>query len=225
MSNPLSQHFLQFFDKTCERVFFRDKDRKLTWANLSFFGDIVSENKSQLFGTTLAEIELEAVIAGVLGEVEEAVYQKQESQTRSQIRGSIGSSDVSVSVECHPVHSEDGVFEGLIGQYRIEDVSKNLGYEKILMDNLMKNSQDLIYFKDRDSKFTRVSDSMMQRLGVDSMEDLVKKFVMTASPIGSLHQKCHCWMKMAKSLEHLGSARTLPNSKKPSACLAKLTNS
>jgi len=175
MSNSLSQHFQQFFNQTCERVFFRDKDRKLTWANPSFFGDIASENKSQLFGTTLAEIELEEVIAGILGEVEEAVYEKQESQTRSQIRGSIGSSDVAVSAECHPVHSQDGVFEGIVGQYRVEDVSKNLGYEKILMDSLMKNSQDLIYFKDRDSKFTRVSDSLMQRLGVDNTEDLVGK--------------------------------------------------
>ena len=175
MSNPLSLHHQQFFNQTCERVFFRDKDRKLTWANPSFFNDIASENASQLIGTTLAEIEIEAVIADILGEVEEAVYEKHESQTRSRLRGSMGSSDVTVSVQCHPVHSEDGVFEGIVGQYRIEDVSKHAGYEKILIDSLMKNSQDLIYFKDRDSRFTRVSDSMIQRLGVDNMEDLVGK--------------------------------------------------
>ena len=117
MSNSLSQHQQHFFNQTCERVFFRDKDRKLTWANPSFFGDIASENVSQLIGTTLAEIEMEAVIADILGEVEDAAYKKQESQTRSNLRGSIGGSDVTVSVQCHPVHSEDGVFEGIVGQY------------------------------------------------------------------------------------------------------------
>ncbi len=175
MPNSLPHHQLQFFNKTSERVYFRDKDRKLTWANPSFFGDVASEDSSQLIGTTLAEIELESVIADTLGEVEDAVYESQESQTRSHLRGSMGNSNVTVSVQCHPVHSEDGIFQGIVGQYQIEDVSKYLGYEKILIDSLMKNTSDLIYFKDRNSKFTRVSDSMVQRLGAKSMEDVIGK--------------------------------------------------
>jgi len=175
MSNSLSTHHQQFFNQTCERVFFRDKDRKLTWANPSFYSDIASEDVSQLIGTTLAEIEIEAVIADILDEVEEAVYEKHESQTRSHLPRLIGNSNVTVSVECHPVHSEDNAFEGIVGQYRIEDAKSYLGYENVLLDNLLKNTQDLVYFKDRDSKFTRVSDTMIQRLGADSIESIIGK--------------------------------------------------
>jgi len=175
MSNSLSRHHQQFFNQTCERIYFRDKDRKLTWANQSFVGDTTSDDASQLMGTTLSEIEVEAVIAEILGEFEEAVYEKHESQTRSNLRGLIGSTNVSISVECHPVHSEDGAFEGIIGQYRVVEVSHQLDYGRTMLDSLMKHSQDLIYFKDRDSKFTRVSESVKQRLGVNDTEDLVGK--------------------------------------------------
>ena len=176
MSHSLSLHQTRFFDNTSERIYFRDKDRKLTWANPSFSGDVVSGDPNQLLGTTLADIEVESVIADALGEVEEAIYESHESQTRSHLRGTMGNSNVTVCVECHPVLSDDGVFEGIIGQYRIEEDAKaDLGYNKVLMDCLMKNSQDLIYFKDKESKFTRVSDSMIERLGASCMEDVIGK--------------------------------------------------
>ena len=181
MSNTLSQHQQQFFNQTRERVFFRDSVRKLTWANSSFYSDVGSgidsdsDTDSQLIGTTLAELEMEAVIAEILGEVEEAVYEKQKSQTRSHLSRSIGGSNVAICVECHPVHSEEGAFEGIVGQYRIEDAKEHLEYDKILIDGLMKNTQDYIYFKDRSSKFTRVSESMIQRLGAKNMEDIIGK--------------------------------------------------
>lgn len=160
---------------TCERIYFRDQNRKLTWANHAFLNDIVSDNGGSQIGTTLAEIEIEDVIADILAEVEEAVYDNYESQTRAQMRGSMGSSEVTISLECHPVYAENGDFEGIVGQYRIDEVSQYLGYEKTLVDSLMKSSQDLIYFKDRNSKFTRVSDSMIQRLGAKDMEDVIGK--------------------------------------------------
>lgn len=175
MFNSLSQHQQQFFNKTRQRIYFRDQDRKLTWANQSFLADIGVETSAQPFGTTLNEIVLEDAVADILAEVEDATYESRDSQTRTQLRCSIGSSSVAVSVECNPVHSEDGTFEGIVGHYSIEDVCNYLGYEKILIDSLMKNTQDFIYFKDRTSKFTRVSDSMIQRLGAKDMEGLIGK--------------------------------------------------
>lgn len=174
MSNSLSQYQQKFFTKTSERIYFRDKDRKLSWANPSFFSDIASEDASQLIGTTLAEIEMEAVIVDILGEVEEAVYEDRESKALTKLRVAMGNSTVTVAVECHPVNSEDGIFDGIVCQYRIV-AKEHSEYEKILIDNLMKNSQDLIYFKDRTSKFTRVSHSMVQRLGAENLEDVIGK--------------------------------------------------
>ena len=39
----------------------------------------------------------------------------------------------------------------------------------------MRNTQDLIYFKDLDSRFIRVSSSMVERLGADSMDEVIGK--------------------------------------------------
>ena len=56
-----------------------------------------------------------------------------------------------------------------------EEFAQEAEYDRLLISNLMQNSQDLIYFKDLESRFTKVSDSMVQRLGAASMEDVIGK--------------------------------------------------
>lgn len=50
-----------------------------------------------------------------------------------------------------------------------------LSKEKILMDSLMDNINDTIYFKDKDSKFIRVSKSYLKIAEVSSYEDVIGK--------------------------------------------------
>ncbi len=56
-----------------------------------------------------------------------------------------------------------------------EAMQKELAKEKALLDALMNNLPDYIYFKDRESKFIRISKSMLPLFPVDSIEDMIGK--------------------------------------------------
>ncbi len=56
-----------------------------------------------------------------------------------------------------------------------EKAQEQLRYEQFLLRTMMRNLPDLIYFKDKDSRFTRVSDAMAEFFGVDSPEALIGK--------------------------------------------------
>ena len=43
------------------------------------------------------------------------------------------------------------------------------------MNTLLDHSPDLIYFKDSDSRFVRISDTLARHLGVESTEELIHK--------------------------------------------------
>ena len=49
-----------------------------------------------------------------------------------------------------------------------------LRQERLLLDLLMRHSPDLIYFKDRESRFVRISDSVARRLAVSAEEAIGK---------------------------------------------------
>lgn len=73
------------------------------------------------------------------------------------------------------VVEDDGTFLGCFYTFAVEKSSDQLKFETIMLNNLMRNSEDLIYFKDLESKFTCVSDSMVKRIGADSVEDVLGK--------------------------------------------------
>ena len=56
-----------------------------------------------------------------------------------------------------------------------EAMQKELAKEKALLDALMNNLPDYIYFKDRDSKFIRISKSMLPLFPVDSVDEMIGK--------------------------------------------------
>ena len=50
-----------------------------------------------------------------------------------------------------------------------------LQYEQFMLRTMMEHLPDLIYFKDKQSRFTRVSDSLVEFLGADSVDDVIGK--------------------------------------------------
>ncbi len=67
------------------------------------------------------------------------------------------------------------VTDMMLVQEEIKKKEEALLKEKALMDALMNNVPDSIYFKDRQSKFLRVSKSMLQLFGLKSYEELMGK--------------------------------------------------
>ncbi len=54
-------------------------------------------------------------------------------------------------------------------------MQESLSKEKALMDSLMDNIPDFIYFKDKDSKFIRISRSMLKLFPVKNLEEMIGK--------------------------------------------------
>ena len=73
------------------------------------------------------------------------------------------------------VVEDDGTFLGCIHTFAIEKSADRQEFEAVMLKNLMRNSDDLIYFKDVDSNFTGVSDSMVDRIGAESVEQVIGK--------------------------------------------------
>ena len=178
MSNPHKLFQQQFLNSTQERVYFRDCEGKLTWANQAFLEDTGKASVDDIVGTTSSNIVLEPAVADIIAEVEEDTSRDRKFQCRTQLRTTVASEDAAISLECHPIFSEagnDDTFEGTVTRYNIEEVCNFLGYDKILIDSLMENTQDSIYFKDRLSRFTRVSNSLVQKMGAEDMESVIGK--------------------------------------------------
>ena len=57
----------------------------------------------------------------------------------------------------------------------LQELKENLEAEKVLMDNLMENIPDTIYFKDKKSRFVRISASMKRKFQAETMEEIIGK--------------------------------------------------
>ncbi|MFK8115408.1 MAG: ATP-binding protein, partial [Rubripirellula sp.] len=57
----------------------------------------------------------------------------------------------------------------------LKDLSDRFAFEHFLLNTLLQNSPDYIFFKDSDSRFLRTSDALARYLGFDSSESLIRK--------------------------------------------------
>ena len=136
--------------------------------------DIGCERLEDILDTRLEELGGQSYdIIKVLIDAERKTIETHEKQTAKNLRCSIQGSDTIISLEYHPVFSDEGTFHGTVCRYSVDDYSESLGFEKILIDALMKSTQDAIYFKDVNSRFIRVSDIMVERLGAKDLDSIV----------------------------------------------------
>lgn len=68
-------------------------------------------------------------------------------------------------------------FERLVEQRTAElkEANKKYATEHFLIQTLLQNSPDLIYFKDSHSRFLRASDALVKHLGFQTVDDLIHK--------------------------------------------------
>ena len=78
-----------------------------------------------------------------------------------------------------PLRNKAGEIIGTFGISKditaIKQVEAELAAERDLLGMLMENSPDMIYFKDRQSRFVRASKAFAERLGAKTTEDVVGK--------------------------------------------------
>lgn len=91
----------------------------------------------------------------------------------------VGGVENIVEVTKAPVINDQGEVIGLLGLFtditkRVR-VEESLRHERYLLHSLMNNIPDSIYFKDRESKFTRINRALAVRLGLSSPSEAIGK--------------------------------------------------
>ncbi|MFW6414012.1 MAG: SpoIIE family protein phosphatase, partial [Verrucomicrobiota bacterium] len=78
-----------------------------------------------------------------------------------------------------PLHDEKGNIEGILcierENPRQSSVEEALAQERYLLNSFMRNIDDHIYFKDRQSRFLRINTALAKQFGLDSPEEAIGK--------------------------------------------------
>lgn len=155
-------------------IVFTDQDNRLTYVNtatLVWLGcDDADSLQGQIFDDlgfgpelcTLAEATRKEL--GTDGELVE----KQSTIERT------GNTET-LLFRCMRVSDDNGQTTGYVYTFNVQEICGEFEYDKIMLNNMMNNSPDLIFFKDLESRFTRVTESMVERLGAESMDDVIGK--------------------------------------------------
>ena len=156
-------------------VFFTDKDARLTMVSppaRQYF--TATDNPDSLEGKSVRECISNASLLNAFENADAALSQGQISF--DEVTQWDGNENLlALRFQGTKVVEDDGTFLGCIYTFALEKASQQSEFDATMLNNLMRNSEDLIYFKDLDSKFTRVSDSMVEQLGAESVEDIIGK--------------------------------------------------
>ena len=154
-------------------IFFTDKDARLTMVNPAARQYFI-DTPGQLEGTPVRECISDEGLLNAFENAESALNLGQDSFDERTHWGD-KEDRFALRFQGNKVVADDGTFLGCIFTFTIEKTSQQLEFEATMLNNLMRNSEDLIYFKDLDSKFTCISDSVVKRLGAKSVDEVLGK--------------------------------------------------
>ena len=171
-------NFQQFAVQTIESskrcIFFSDMQFRLNYVNTACLPIFEADSKDQLIGNLLEDIPVDPEIRAGLDIAREKLLAG-ENSVEQNLSVNLNGSYRILTFRCNRVFDEAGESVGFGYVLDTQSYAENFEQDKIIINNLMRNTQDMIYFKDLDSRFIRVSSSMVERLGANSMEEVIGK--------------------------------------------------
>lgn len=166
------------FNSISQRIFWKNASGKYIGCNTLFANDFGFDSVEQVIGKT------DDQLLDDRSAIEFAAYDSQilKSGTpivnfEKEIRFANGESTW-LRVSKFP-HTKEGVIIGIIGKYELLDSQNRSQSQKLddqkLLQVLMDNSPDTIYFKDIDSRFIKVNRAQSELLGLKSSNDAIGK--------------------------------------------------
>ncbi|HEY2931032.1 MAG TPA: PAS domain S-box protein [Acidobacteriota bacterium] len=159
-----------------QRVFFKDKQSVFVSANEAFARDlgkkpeeVIGKTDFDLFRTDVAERYRSDDLRIMSTRRPETIEESSVFQGQSRY----------LEIVKAPVISDDGEVLGVLGLYT--DITERKGQEaelaeqRYLMDTLMENAPDKIYFKDSESRFLRVSKALANAFGLKHPSEALGK--------------------------------------------------
>ena len=167
---PPSIHNLfasQIVASVAQAIFYTDYAGVLQYANPG----CESLNISGCDGQNISQLPIGGDLLKKLEELKQVALSERQSATRFLALDHVATRNC--SVQCHLLTNATEEVAGFA--YVIEGVSSEQVRDQVLVTNLLQHCEDLIYFKDVDSKFLCCSHSLAKRLNVNSTEGVVGK--------------------------------------------------
>ena len=160
-------------------VWFKDKESRFTWVNKSIVNDLGKRSREDIIGQTdfdffsvdhateAREDEIRIMETGtpVINKLEKDNY--------------ADGSPRWVYTTKIPLHDVSGNIIGTCGVTKdvtaLKKAEEAMSRESALLNDLLENTPDIVYFKDRDSRFTWVNKAMVTLLGTHSKAEILGK--------------------------------------------------
>ena len=166
MQNHIHNYFAsQIVANATQAIFYTDYTGTLTYANCACEGLHISG----CYGKNISQLAIGDNLLSKLEELKQIALLEKNLATSFISLEHVATRNC--AVHCHLLTNES---EEVVGfAYIIEGVSPEQVRDQILVTNLLENCEDLIYFKDMDSKFLCCSQSLARRLDAESPEEMV----------------------------------------------------
>lgn len=158
-------------------VWFKDKESRFTWVNRSIVNDLGKRTREDIVGCTdfdfftkqhaleAREDELRIMETG------EPLINKLEKDNYAD------GSPRWVYTTKIPLHDVDGNIIGTCGVTKdvtsLKKAEESMARESALLNDLLENAPDIVYFKDRDSRYTWINKAMTVLLGKASKAEII----------------------------------------------------
>ncbi|HET7624252.1 MAG TPA: PAS domain S-box protein, partial [Verrucomicrobiae bacterium] len=166
-------------DTIPQRVFWKNRDLRFAGCNKSFAQDHGLSDPSEMSGKSAFDINTSEA-AAMFQEEDRKIMESGGSRLNlDRLLTKPDGTQRWLRVSKAPLFDKEGNVHGVLGTY--EDITEHkqaqiqLDQASSLLETLLANSPDYIYFKDRESRFVRASNSLAHRFHVSSTKDLIGK--------------------------------------------------
>ncbi len=160
-------------------VWFKDRESRFTWINKSLVEDFNKRDRSEILGKSDADFFTEEH-ARKAREDELRIMETGEALINQLEQDNYGDGTPRwVYTTKIPLHDVQGHVIGTCGVTKdvtsLKKAEEALSRESALMNDLLDNAPDIVYFKDRESRFTWVNRAMTVLTGVRSKDEILGK--------------------------------------------------
>jgi len=172
------QNFHQFAEQVIQSsdkcILFTDLDNCVSMVNPPCLAWLNCDSVEQLIGANLKDLNANPSLRELL-DASLAERPTCDEMIETEVAATLDGISGTLAFRRVCIQGTDGEPQGYAYVFSLITDSETSAFDKIMINNLMRNSPDLIYFKDLDSCFTQLSQSLVQRLGAETMEEVIGK--------------------------------------------------
>jgi PAS domain S-box-containing protein len=160
-------------------VFFKDKDSRFTWVNRSIVNDFGKGSREDIVGKTDSEF-FSPDHAREAREDELRIMETGEPLINKLEKDNYADGSVRwVYTTKVPLHDVNGSIIGTCGVTKdvttLKKAEEAMARESALLNDLLENAPDVVYFKDRESRFTWINKAAVPLMGTRNKADILGK--------------------------------------------------